>query len=102
MNAGFQCLAYIFAAIWTPPGYRKMQRATEAIELHNKIGVLLHSIDKTSTGDLITELMARGYDVSSIANQLQAERMPKKVAVAGSKIVVFPSQLKKGLKNLKK
>ena len=69
--------------------YRKMQRATEAIELHNKIGVLLHSMEKVSTGDLIAELMARGYDVSSIANQLQVERMPTKV-VAGSKVIALP------------
>lgn len=68
--------------------YRKMQQATEAIELNNKIGETLHSINEISTGDFITELMARGLDVSSIIQQLQDE--PQKKAAAGSKIVAFP------------
>jgi hypothetical protein len=34
--------------------------------------------------------MARGYDVSSIVAQMQAERKPKKAQVAGSKVVEFP------------
>ncbi len=70
--------------------YRKMQRVTQAIELHNRTTFLLHSIGNISTGDLITELMARGLDVSSIVQQLQDERKPKKVAVAGRKVVAFP------------
>lgn len=70
--------------------YRKMQQATQAIELRNRrMMISLHSISEISTGDLIAELIARGYDVSSISDQLQAERM-QFVAVAGSKVVAFP------------
>jgi hypothetical protein len=51
--------------------YRKMQRATEAIELRNRRNILLHS---TSDNDLIVELQTRGYDISSIIDQLRVER----------------------------
>lgn len=68
--------------------YSKMQAASRAIELaSSKSTLLLHSISDISTGDLLAELMARGYDVSSIGYQLQDERMPK-AAVAGSKKIV--------------
>lgn len=67
--------------------YLRLQQATQAIELHNRSVISLHSIKDLSTGDMITELMTRGLDVSSIQKQLQEERKPKKVAVAGSKVV---------------
>lgn len=71
--------------------YAKMQRACSAIELHNRTMISLHSTTELSTGDLITELMTRGLDVSSIQKQLQAEREAKQVAIAGSaKIIEFP------------
>ena len=69
--------------------YTELQATVRAIEL-NENRKTLHSLEKFSTGDLLSELMARGYDVSSIGYQLQAERQPKLAAVAGSKIVAFP------------
>ena len=70
--------------------YSKMQAASRAIELaSSKSTLLLHSISEISTGDLLSELMARGIDVSSAINQMQMERK-KAAAVAGSKIVEFP------------
>jgi len=73
--------------------YLRMQRATQAIEINNRTGFLLHSTTELSTGDLITELMTRGLDVSSIIQQLQAERKTTKVAIAGSaKIIEFPQR----------
>jgi site-specific recombinase XerD len=71
--------------------YTKLQQTVEAIELDNNRNCkTLHSLEKFSTGDLLTEFMARGYDVSSIVAQMQAERKPKKAQVAGSKVVEFP------------
>ncbi len=52
----------------------------------------LHSLEKFSTGDLITELQARGVDLSSAIAQMQKERQPKLAAVAGSKVVAFPKR----------
>ena len=55
--------------------YAKMQAATKAIELdNNRRLVLLHSLSEVSTGDLITELLSRGVDVSSAISQMQVER----------------------------
>jgi site-specific recombinase XerD len=71
--------------------YTELQATVHAIEL-NEIGKTLHSLENFSTGDLLSELMARGYDVSSIGYQLQNERMPKAAAVAGSKVVAFPKR----------
>ena len=79
--------------------YTKLQETVEAIELdNNRRRKTLHSIkrgsatalstEKFSTGDLLSELMARGYDVSSIGYQLQEHR--PKAAVAGGKVVAFP------------
>ena len=69
--------------------YTKLQETVQAIEIdNNKILKTLHSLNEISTGDFITELMARGLDVSSIIQQLQDE--PQKKAAAGSKIVAFP------------
>jgi len=69
--------------------YKKMQAASKAIELSsNRTSILLHSIEEISTGDLIAELIARGLDVA--VQQLQAEREPTKLAVAGSKVLAFP------------
>jgi len=52
--------------------YSKMQAASKAIELSsNKRNILLHS---TSDNDLIVELQTRGYDISSIIDQLRVER----------------------------
>jgi site-specific recombinase XerD len=65
--------------------YKKMQQATEAIELHNRTRETLHSINEISTGDFITEMMARGLDVSSIIEQLQEQREQKE-----SKVIPFP------------
>jgi site-specific recombinase XerD len=70
--------------------YAKMQRATTAIELHNRTVFLLHSMSDISTESLILELQARGIDMTSAIAQMQAERKPKKAAVAGSKVVAFP------------
>jgi site-specific recombinase XerD len=71
--------------------YQKMQAASRAIELaSSKSGILLHSIDEISTGDLIAELLARGVDISLA---IQEERPPKAVAVAGSKVVEFPFRI---------
>jgi site-specific recombinase XerD len=71
--------------------YTKLQQTVEAIELDNNRNLkTLHSLEKFSTGDLLTEVMARGYDVSSLVAQMQAERKPKKAQVAGSKVVEFP------------
>lgn len=72
--------------------YLRLQQATQAIELHNRSVISLHSIKDLSTGDMLTELMTRGLDVSSIVQQLQEERKPKKVAVAGSKVVALPQR----------
>ena len=69
--------------------YTELQATVRAIEL-NERRKTLHSLEKFSTGDLITELQARGIDMTSAIEQLQAERKPKKAAVAGSKIVEFP------------
>ena len=52
--------------------YEKCKKAVEAIELHdNRMCILLHS---TSDNDLIVELQTRGYDISSIIDQLRVER----------------------------
>jgi site-specific recombinase XerD len=52
--------------------YEKCKKAVEAIELHNnRRDILLHS---TSDNDLIVELQTRGYDISSIIDQLRVER----------------------------
>jgi site-specific recombinase XerD len=52
--------------------YEKCKKAVEAIELYNnRIHILLHS---TSDNDLIVELQTRGYDISSIIDQLRVER----------------------------
>ena len=69
--------------------YTELQATVRAIEL-NEIRKTLHSLEKFSTGDLITELQARGVDMSSAIAQMQAERRPKVAAVAGSKVVAFP------------
>lgn len=68
--------------------YAKAQAASIAIEL-NRSGFLLHSLSFLSTGDLIAELLTRGIDMSSAINQLRAERKPKKIAVAGGKVITF-------------
>jgi hypothetical protein len=38
------------------------------------------------------ELQARGIDMTSAIQQIQAERKPKATAVAGSKVVAFPKK----------
>ena len=43
--------------------YRKMQKATQAIELHNRTMISLHSINDIATSELILELQARGVKV---------------------------------------
>jgi len=72
--------------------YTELQATVKAIEL-NERRKTLHSLYKFSTGDLLSELMARGYDVSSIGYQLQEHRnLPKLAAAAagGGKVVAFP------------
>ena len=60
--------------------YKKLQAASKAIELSsNRTTVLLHSIDDISTGDMLTELMGRGIDMTSAIEQMQAERRKSKV-----------------------
>ena len=58
--------------------YDKCKRAVESIEL-NRTHILLHSIDELSDNDLIVELAKRGYDTSSIIDQLRVERVTSKV-----------------------
>jgi integrase/recombinase XerD len=61
--------------------YAKLQATVRAIEINKHRGnKTLHSLSHISTGDLLTELQARGLDVSSAIRQLQAERKPKIVA----------------------
>jgi site-specific recombinase XerD len=67
--------------------YKKMQQATEAIEIHNRSMKTLHSMTEISTGDFITEMMSRGLDVSSIINQLQDQRLETE-----SKVIPFPKR----------
>ena len=69
--------------------YRKMQRATEAIELHNRRQVLLHSLSEIPTDTLLTEMLARGIDMTSAIEQIQAERrqLPKREK---GKVIPFP------------
>lgn len=56
--------------------YEKCKKAVESIEIdNNRIHILLHS---TSDNDLIIELQTRGYDVSSIIDQLRVERCKTK------------------------
>jgi hypothetical protein len=48
------------------------------------------NLTEIPTSEMIVELQARGVDMSSAISQMQAERKPKKAAVAGSKILAFP------------
>ena len=60
--------------------YKKLQAASKAIELSsNESVVLLHSIEDISTGDMLAELMARGVNMDSAIEQMQAERRKSKV-----------------------
>ena len=52
--------------------------------------MLNFNLTNISTAEMIVELQARGVDTTSAIEQMQAERKPKKVAVAGSKVVEFP------------
>jgi hypothetical protein len=52
--------------------------------------MLNFNLTEISTAELIVELQARGIDMASAISQMQAERKPKKAAVAGRKIVAFP------------
>jgi site-specific recombinase XerD len=69
--------------------YTELQATVKAIEL-NERRKTLHSLEKISTSELITELQARGVDMSSAINQMQKERQPKLAAVGSSKVVAFP------------
>ena len=46
------------------------------------------SFKNIQTAEMIVELQARGIDMTSAIEQMQAEREPKKI-VAGSKVVMF-------------
>lgn len=57
--------------------YAKAQAASKAIELKragNRTRVLLHSLDEVETDPLVMELARRGFDVSPIIAQMQADR----------------------------
>ena len=66
--------------------YTKLQQTVKDIEIDNNRSLkTLHSV---SISDLINELQARGVTLG--LNQTQEERKPKKVAIAGNKVVEFP------------
>ena len=69
--------------------YSKMQAATKAIEVeNNRTTILLHSdLSDVPTDTLITEMLARGIDMSSSIDQLQAERTQTQKR---RKIIPFP------------
>ena len=56
--------------------YSKLQRTVSAIEVvnYNRIAVLLHSTASIPTDSLIVELQRRGFDASSLIDQLQPQR----------------------------
>jgi len=61
------------------------------VEKFNRSDNMLNfNLTEISTAELIVELQARGIDMASAISQMQAERKPKKAAVAGRKIVAFP------------
>ena len=67
--------------------YAKLQRTAEAIEVvnYNRIPLLLHStLAEVSTDTLIVELQRRGFDASSLIDQLQPQR---KQTNAGAKVI---------------
>lgn len=67
--------------------YAKLQRTAEAIEVgnYNRIPVLLHSrAAEIPTDTLIVELQRRGFDASSLIDQMQPQR---KQATAGAKVI---------------
>jgi len=67
--------------------YTELQKTVRAIEL-NESRKTLHSVEDMSTGDIITELIARGFDPqASMAEQLQAER---KQSRKQRKVIRFP------------
>lgn len=68
--------------------YTELQATVKAIEL-NETRKTLHSIEKFSTEDLISELQRRGFNITSTIEMTQ----PKVAAVAGSKVVEFPLRL---------
>ncbi|MBI1926935.1 tyrosine-type recombinase/integrase [Candidatus Poribacteria bacterium] len=67
--------------------YSKLQRTVSAIEVvnYNRRTVLLHStLDDIQTDTLIVELQRRGFDASSLIDQMQPQR---KQATAGAKVI---------------
>jgi site-specific recombinase XerD len=71
--------------------YTKLQETVKAIEIdNNKNSKTLHSNEDNSTETLIAELQARGIDISSVIEQMLEKRKPKKVTVAGSKVIALP------------
>lgn len=69
--------------------YTELQATVKAIEL-NERRKTLHSIEKFSTGDLLSELMARGIDMTSAIAQMQEQRKPRAAMAGGGKVVEFP------------
>jgi hypothetical protein len=64
-------------------------RAGKVEKFNRTNNMLDFNLTEIPTAEMILELQARGIDMTSAIEQLQAERKPK-VAVAGSKIVAFP------------
>jgi integrase len=66
--------------------------AIHGIEKFNRMDNMLNfNLTEIPTAELIVELQARGVDMTSAIEQMQAERRPKLAAVAGSKVVAFPT-----------
>ena len=69
--------------------YARMQAASKAIEVeNNRMSILLHSdLTDVPTDTLITEMLARGVDMSSAIEQMQTERTQ---ARKQRKVIPFP------------
>ena len=68
----------------------KFNRRDNMLNFNLKTRSATLSPPEIPTAEMIVELQARGIDMTSAIEQLQAERKQKKVAVAGSKVVEFP------------
>jgi integrase len=67
-------------------------RTGMAVEFNRRYNMLNFNLTEIPTAELIVELQARGVDMTSAIEQMQAERRPKLAAVAGSKVVAFPKK----------
>jgi len=75
--------------------YAKLQRTTAAIEVvnYNRTTLLLHSTDSIPTDSLIVELQRRGFDASSLIDQLQPQR--KQATAGGAKVIPISTARKR-------